>query len=247
MTDNSARKGARRFQKHSMKTRFLLRYFSLIFMFTISTSIIFLWVVWISISLGETDNLLASFLKLSRPDSLAAFGDSFGALNALLSAFAVFGLFISLILQSRQIRETQLELEEQRQLRRIDQFDRKFLIWINAMHDIWLRSGVDRAAADRLPSGFLGLLSEAILEIDQSDLSESERKRYAKILRASLSPVEKTLILQFIAKNKKLDDLASDPMAHGIAKYQLLNGIRDEIRGNDDLVSCWKAMHASKS
>ncbi|MDC6167431.1 putative phage abortive infection protein [Paucibacter sp. XJ19-41] len=86
-----------------------------------AAAIIFVVLAWI------TYPLLLSFAFSTRDVTnaakLAQFGDSFGALNALFSGLAVFGVSLSLILQGREIASNRRELRRQRDLLALQQFE----------------------------------------------------------------------------------------------------------------------------
>lgn len=57
---------------------------------------------------------LPSIFPRADGNNLGAFGDTFGALNALFSGMAFAGIIISIILQSKELRETREELKGQK-------------------------------------------------------------------------------------------------------------------------------------
>lgn len=81
-------------------------------------------------------NIVSTAEKITTTSNLGTFGDSFGALNSLFSGLAFAGIIVSIVLQSKELKETRVDIKAQNEQFRIQNASIKRQVFENTFFQL---------------------------------------------------------------------------------------------------------------
>lgn len=99
-------------------------------------SIFIVWLIFFISVVFLTKDISLSFTPSMTSSNLGVFGDSFNVLTSLFTGLAFAGVIISIVLQTKELQETQKEFKGQKEALEEQNFDNKFFQMLNLLSNV---------------------------------------------------------------------------------------------------------------
>lgn len=99
-------------------------------------SIFIVWLIFFISVIFLTKDISLSFTPSMTSSNLGVFGDSFNVLTSLFTGLAFAGVIISIVLQTKELQETQKEFKGQKEALEEQNFDNKFFQMLNLLSNV---------------------------------------------------------------------------------------------------------------